>query len=85
MSEFDGSWEHQNNPACNKSVKVLIKLKLDTIQKKKNDWDGKRTNNHPNIQINCRHLRVSIVCCAGDGADRAGVWCVWTDRGDLQH
>ena len=43
MSEFDGSWQHPNNPAYNKSVKVSIKLKLDTIQKKKNDWDGKRT------------------------------------------
>ena len=35
MLEFGGLWKHQNNPACTKSVRVFIMLKLDTIRKKK--------------------------------------------------
>ena len=35
MSEFDGLLKQQNKPACSKSVRVFIMLKLDTIQKKK--------------------------------------------------
>ena len=31
MSEFGGLCKHQNNPACAKSVRVFIVLKLDTI------------------------------------------------------
>ena len=34
MSEFSGLWEHQTNPACTESVRVL---KLDATQKKKQD------------------------------------------------
>ena len=35
MSEFDGLWQQQNNPACTKSVglRVFIMLKLDPVQK----------------------------------------------------
>ena len=37
MSEFGGLWKHENNPACakTKSAQVFIMLKLDSIQKKK--------------------------------------------------
>ena len=35
MSELGGSWKHQNNPACTKSVRSFVILKLDTIRKKK--------------------------------------------------
>ena len=31
MLEFGGLWQQQNNPACTKSVRVFIMLKLDTI------------------------------------------------------
>ena len=34
MSEFGGLWKQQNHPACTKSVRVFIMLKLDTIRKK---------------------------------------------------
>ena len=34
MSEFDGLGKHRNNPACIKSVRVFIILKLDIIRKK---------------------------------------------------
>ena len=35
MSEFSGLWKQQYKPACTKSVRVFIMLKLDTVQKKK--------------------------------------------------
>ena len=35
MSEFGGLWKQQNNPACAKSVRVFIMLKLDIVRKKK--------------------------------------------------
>ena len=35
MSEFGGLWKQQINPACTKSVRVFIMLKLDTTKKKK--------------------------------------------------
>ena len=35
LSEFGGLWKHQINPACAKSVRLFIMLKLDTIWKKK--------------------------------------------------
>ena len=34
-SEFGGQRKHPNNPACVKSVRVFIMLKLDTTRKKK--------------------------------------------------
>ena len=34
MSEFDGLWKQQSNPACTKSARAFIMLKLETIQKK---------------------------------------------------
>ena len=36
MSEFGGSWKHQNNPACTESVRVYIISNLDAMPKKKN-------------------------------------------------
>ena len=35
MSEFGGLWKCENKPACTRSVKVFIMLKLGTIWKKK--------------------------------------------------
>ena len=36
MSVCGGLWKHQNNPACTKlGVRAIIRLKLDTIKKKK--------------------------------------------------
>ena len=29
MSEFDGLWKHQNNPACTKSVRLFRVLKME--------------------------------------------------------
>ena len=37
MPEFGGLWKHQKNSACTKSVRVFIMLKLDTVQKKKEE------------------------------------------------
>ena len=34
MSEFGGLWKQQSNPACTKSARAFIMLKLETIQKK---------------------------------------------------
>ena len=35
MSELDGLWKHPNNPACTRSVRVIIMFKMNTIRKKK--------------------------------------------------
>ena len=35
MSEFDGLWKQQHNPACTKSARVFIMLTLNTKSKKK--------------------------------------------------
>ena len=37
MSEFDGLWKHQNNPACTKSVSRLQNVEVDIVQKKWED------------------------------------------------
>ena len=34
-STFFGLWKHLTNPACTKSVRVFVMLKLNTIRKKK--------------------------------------------------
>jgi len=48
MSEFDGLWKHQNNPACTKSVSSLQNVEADSVQKKRDDqnYDLDRTIDH---------------------------------------
>ena len=41
MSEVGGLWKHPNNPACTRSVRVFIILKLDNIWKKKSCKGGR--------------------------------------------
>ena len=48
MSEFDGLWKHQTNPACTKSVSSLQNVEADSVQKKRDDqnYDLDRTIDH---------------------------------------
>ena len=48
MSEFDGLWKQQNNPAGTKSVSSLQNVEVDTVQKKREDqnYDLDRTIDH---------------------------------------
>ena len=54
MSEFDGLWKHPNNPACTRSVRVIIMFKMNTIRKKKKKKKPLRTVLHI-----CRRNRMS--------------------------
>ena len=57
-----GLWKHQSNPACTKSVKIFIVLKLGTITKQ-----GRRSQSFLDYYLSASAYNVRSLSCAATG------------------
>ena len=57
-----GLWKHQSNPACTKSVKIFIVLKLGTIAK-----EGRRSQSFLDYCLSASAYNVLSLSCSATG------------------